>query len=201
MSCLVRSEAASWSLSGAGRDAGWHWASAVGASLHTGKWQGLWDADAHPCTDNTTTCCRVYTGSVQASALSTLSSSGRRTKTNKPSLCLKYTVNSVTHAVWYKDELAYVKNVCVAASLWAKITLPRVVICSQTCQGLCDFAKYTSETRPVFEHHVRTCHSEILCMSTLTSKDLICLNTRAKHTKPLSVSVVFTDDFISDMSK
>lgn len=72
---LVQLEAGSWSLSGAGQDAGWHWASAVNASLCTGKCWGISDADAHPCTGNTTTCCRVYTGSVQVSALNTLSSS------------------------------------------------------------------------------------------------------------------------------
>lgn len=61
----------SWSLSGAGQDTGWYWASVAGASLRT----ACSDADAHQCTGNTTTCCRVYTDSEQVSALCTLSSS------------------------------------------------------------------------------------------------------------------------------
>lgn len=78
--CLAQSEAGSWSLSGAGRDAGQHRASVVGASLCTVTSLGLSDADAHLCTGNTTTCCRVYTGSVQVLALNTLSSSDRHRK-------------------------------------------------------------------------------------------------------------------------
>lgn len=72
---LVQREAASRSLSGAGRDAGCCSASAVGGGLCTGRWWGLSDADAHLCTGSTATCCTVYTSSVQVSALNTASSS------------------------------------------------------------------------------------------------------------------------------
>lgn len=57
--------------SDADRDTGWHWALQSG----TGTWWQVCDADEHLCTGNTATCCTVYTGSEQESALNTLSSS------------------------------------------------------------------------------------------------------------------------------
>lgn len=85
---LVQREAKSLTLFDAGRDTGGHWASVVGAGLYTGCWTRPSDADAHLCTGNTATCCRVYTGFVLVLAQSTLSNSKRDTNKTKKNVSM-----------------------------------------------------------------------------------------------------------------